>query len=84
MAHTTERVTYRPEGQRARTIYLEDVRDSTFMGAPVIIGREVDKEGNHVFGTTQAVERRHVLETALIVKRVPVVMSLTYGEFVDA
>lgn len=79
----TEKVTYRPEGQRARTIYLENVQEATFMGAPTLTGREVTREGDHVFGTTQAVERLHVIEQSLIIKRVPVVMDNIYGEFVE-
>ena len=82
---STERVTYRPEGGRARTIYLEDVRETTLVGAPAVYGIEVDRDGNRVLDIAgQATERRHIIQAALIVKRVPVRMDNTYGEFVDA
>lgn len=77
---STERVTYRPEGQRARTIYLDKVSESTVAGAPVLTGVEVDREGSEVYGKGFE-ERHHIIEVALIVRRVPVVMSNIYGEF---
>ncbi len=81
---TTERVTYRPEGERARTIYLADVAETAIAGAPAIAGVEVDRDGCRVLGTVdQAVERRHIIQTELVVRRVPVVMDNTYGEFVE-
>lgn len=80
---TVERVTYRPEGKRARTIYLENVRESALMGQPTVTGREVMADGDHVFTgpTGEAVERLHVIDASLIVRRVPVVMNLSYGEY---
>lgn len=80
----TERVTYRPEGERARTIYLSDVSETVIAGEPAITGIEVDRDGNRTLGTIkQAIERRHIIQVELVVKRVPVVMDKIYGEFVE-
>lgn len=75
----TERVTYRPEGGRARTIYLQDVSTS----GSILTGIEVDREGAEVYGRGFD-ERRHLISLELVVNRVPVVMDNTYGEFVEA
>lgn len=78
---TTERVTYRPEGERARTIYLQGVKPLRFFGEECISGDEVNREGESII---RAGDRTHVIQTALIVRRVPVVMNNTYGEFEEA
>ena len=76
----TERVTYRPEGaRRARTIYLEGVRET----GNLLTGIEVNREGDEVSGKGFD-ERRHIISLELVVRRVPVVMDNLYGEYVDA
>jgi hypothetical protein len=82
---SVERVTYRPEGARAKTVYLQNPKVVEVMtGAPALVGQEVDKEGNAVLGTVaQAIERQHVISLELVVKRVPVAMSMIYAEFVE-
>lgn len=85
MSSKAERITYRPEGERARTIYLVDATEIPFIGATAVTGIEVDRDGNRTLGpATQPLERRHVIASELIVKRVPVVMDNTYGEYVEA
>lgn len=81
---TTERVTFRPPGKRARTIYLGDatVIQSPILGE-LLTGVELDREGMEVDGKGFDT-RRHFISTDTIVNRVPVRMDKTYGEFVDA
>ena len=81
-----ERVTYRPEGARARTMYLSDVRDITVAGEPALVGAEVDKDGSPVLpmGKDGESRRLHIVQLALVVRRTPVVMDNIYGEFVEA
>lgn len=81
---TYEKVTYRPEGQRARTVYLRDPKVTSTSAGPLLVGREVDRDGNAVLdgAGSAAIERTHVIEESLVVKRVPVRMSLLYGCFV--
>lgn len=83
---SAERVTYRPEGsKRARSIYLSDPRTSEMCGHPVLIGEEVDRDGLPVLplGKDGKSTRMHIIQEELIVRRVPVVMDNTYGEFVE-
>lgn len=74
-----ERITYRPEGGRTRSIYLQDVVEA----GDVLTGIEVDREGDEVNGRGFD-ERRHIIATELIVRRVPMVMDNIYGELVEA
>lgn len=78
MSRRYERVTYRPEGGRARTVYLEDPAEVTLLGEPCLTGTQVDRDGEDL-----AVDRRHVIATALIVRRVPLAMDLTYGTLTE-
>lgn len=75
---TYERVTYRPEGGRARTIYLH----RPVVSGPFLIGMEVNREGDDISGKGFD-ERKHIIETALVVRRVPMVMDNNYGELVE-
>lgn len=72
-----ERVTYRPEGERARTIYLHRPTVSGLL----LTGVEVNREGDEISGKDFD-ERRHVIELSLVVRRVPMRMDNTYGELV--
>jgi len=76
-----ERVTYRPDDLRrgTKTIYLWDVAevDGPILGS-LLTGVEVDVEGVNV-GTETVSERRHVIATDLVTKRVPVVMDMLTG-----
>lgn len=75
---TYERVTYRPEGGRARTIYLHRPTVSGIF----LTGIEVDKEGDEV-APKGVDERLHMIELALVVERVPMEMHRIYGELVE-
>lgn len=81
---TTERVTFRQENKRTRTIYLQDaeVRQAGKLGE-VLTGIEVNREGDEIAGKGFD-ERRHIIAMGAVVRRVPVVMDKTYGEFVEA
>lgn len=75
---TYERVTYRPEGaSRSRTIYLENPADGKLLGAPVLSGWEVDREGSPK-------DTLHVICTELIRKRTPMLMNKRYCELEPA
>ncbi len=78
---STERITYRPEGARARTNYLTDVQATSIMGAECITGMELNREGDSVI---REGDRRHIIQAALVIRRTPVVMDKIYGEYVDA
>jgi hypothetical protein len=78
-ASTYERVTFRPEGGRARTVYL---RHPAVTGN-LLVGVEVDREGDGVSGR-KFDERRHVISVELVVARVPMRMDNFYGELVEA
>jgi hypothetical protein len=78
-----EKVTYRPEGGRARTVIL---RDPEIQGnfAKVLVGREVDADGNALLTggpDGAAIERIHVISEDLVLKRVEVAMHMIYGTF---
>lgn len=74
-----ERVTYRPEGGRARTIYLH--RPAVTGG--LLTGIEVDREGDEVAPRGYD-ERLHAIALELVIERVPMVMDRLYGELVPA
>ena len=78
-----EKVTYRPEGGRVRTVILREPRVVTGALATLLVGTEVDKDGNAVLDGPRytTVERTHVIDVDLVVKRVEVAMDLTYGTF---
>jgi hypothetical protein len=74
-----EKVTYRPEGGRARTVILRDPEDR----GGLLVGREVDAEGSAVLDGPRGVgiERTHVISEDLVLKRVEVAMHMIYGTF---
>lgn len=76
---TYERVTYTPEGaDRARTVILRDPVEVPFATAgPVLTGREAARDGSPT-------NRRHIIGTALIGRRVPLVLNRHYGELEEA
>lgn len=76
-----ERVTYRPEGGRARTIYMENVQ--VMGGGELLTGIEVNREGDEICGA-KFDERRHIIELALVERRMPMRMDNIYGELVEA
>lgn len=76
---TYERVTYRPEGERARTIYLHRPVEH----GPFLTGVEVNREGDEIGGKDHDA-RRHIIDLGLIVRRVPMRMDNIYGELVEA
>lgn len=69
-----ESITYRPEGSRARTVFLRDVRD----GALGVAGIEVSEDGDEV-APRGCDERLRIISPELIVRRVPLRMNLHYG-----
>lgn len=78
---TFERVTYRPVGERARTIYLRDPQVSGSAESLIgefLTGIEVDREGTEL-APKGVDERRHVISLPLVTRRVPVRVDLTYG-----
>ena len=84
---TYEKVTYRPEGQRARTVILRDptVIYACLSDTDVLCGTEVDKEANAVLAAGKdTIERHHIIDVALVIKRVPVVFDGHYCTFVEA
>ena len=72
-----ERVTYRPEGGRARSIFLHKPTVSDIF----VTGIEVNREGDAIAGKGFD-ERRHIIDKSLVLKRVPMVMDRIYGELV--
>lgn len=81
---TYERVRYRPEGGRTRSIYLQDPvvsGDAGLLGA-TLTGIEVDREGIEVTGRGFD-ERRHVISLDLVLEREPMVIDRLYGHLVD-
>lgn len=72
-----ERVTYRPEGGKARTIYLES---PTVVG-DLLTGIEVNREGDEIAPRGYD-ERRHLIALALVTRREAMVMDRIYGELV--
>lgn len=72
-----ERVTYRTEDGRARTIYLH----RPAVSGPFLTGIEVNREGDEIADRGYD-ERRHLIATSLVVKRLPMVMDRVYGELV--
>lgn len=86
---TYERVTYRKGGGYIAVI-LENSRESTLDGEPVLVGREVDNEGMpkepsraylkaHQAETGEVL---HMLALDLITRRVPLEMDLFFGTLV--
>lgn len=78
---TFERVRYRPEGARARTIYLSDPQvtgDPDGMLGQVLIGVEVDREADEVAPRGYD-ERRHVISLDLVLSRTVVVVDRHTG-----
>ena len=69
--------------RRARTIYLADVSvtESPLLGE-LLTGIEVDRQGDDVSGS-KFDQRRHIISTEVITRRVPVVMDKIYGEYVE-
>lgn len=80
---TYERVTYRPEGERARSIYLHrPLVLENDLGKPTFLtGVEVNREGDEVAGKGFD-ERRHLIDLELVIRRVPMRMDMYYGELV--
>jgi hypothetical protein len=74
-----ERVTYRPEGERARTIYLENPE----VRGELLTGVQVKADGDEVSGKGFD-ERRHIISLELVTSRVPMRMDNIYGELVEA
>ena len=73
-----ERVTYRLEGATtSKTMYLRNTSESTLMNAPVLLGSQVNKEG-------EPLDVNHVMELALIRKRTAMRMNNFYGELETA
>lgn len=71
-----ERITYKPEGaKRARSVILEGVSESDAL----LSGTEVDRHGEYV-GTLEVSRRLHVIDKTLVKRRVPLRLSLKYGE----
>lgn len=78
-----ERVTFRSEGGRAKTVFLQDpVETGHFLR-----GTQVDKEGNEVQPSAAYLRANnaefgdivHVLDLGLVTKREPYEMDLMYG-----
>lgn len=81
---TFEKISYRPaEGARTKTIFLQDVRETTVLGHPAITGVEVAADGDEISGKGFD-ERTHIIQAALVVRRTPMVMDNTYGLLVEA
>ena len=69
-----ERITYREEGaKRSKTTYLRNTSEGAFLGAPVVMGGIIDRQGEWN-------GKNHVICTELITKRVPMRMNNFYGE----
>lgn len=76
--HRYERVTYRPEGSRARTVFLEHAKVS----GGLLTGIEVDREGVEVWGKCFD-QRRHIISLELVLLRTPLKMDNEIGELVE-
>jgi hypothetical protein len=89
MPLTYERITYTdPDRGRNHTVILQAPAEVAIAGIPFLAGDEVDREGNlaepdaaflHRHGAETGSVRR-VIEVALITRRQPMAMNLTYGE----
>lgn len=77
---TYERVTYRPEGGKARTVVLGNVKVSGIL----LTGSEVDESGETRWFDKGTTERIHVIDTGCILARVPLVVDNTYALLVEA
>lgn len=73
-----ERITFRPEGGRARSVILKNTRESDL----ILSGVEVSIDGDEVAGKGFD-ERVRIISKDLILKRVPLVMDKIYGELVE-
>lgn len=72
--YTYHKVTYRIEGaRRNRSVILRNYKDANFMGAPAIMGLQINKHGEHN-------NTNHIIETALVRSIVPMKWNLHYGE----
>ncbi len=88
---TYERVTFRT-GKGRRTVILQDVAEVTICGLPMLAGAQVDREGELVEPDADYLRahgavtgtRRFIVEIALITRRQPMAMNLTYGELCPA
>lgn len=74
-ATTYERVTYKPDGERSRSIFLRDVTE----GPLLLSGIEVGRDGSQS-GTLAVSKRLHMIDKGLVSARVPYRLNLHYGE----
>lgn len=72
---TYERVTFKPEDARARSVFLTGVTESELF----VMGYEVNRAGEHV-GDLTVSRRLHVIDKGLVRARIPHRLSLHYGE----
>ena len=74
-----ERVTFRTEKGRSRTVYLRQpvVAESPILGS-LLTGVEVDIEGDEV-APRGVDERRHIIGLDAVVRRVPMYMNNDFG-----
>lgn len=69
-----ERVTYRPQGGKRRTVLLEIKADGA-----LLIGVEVGPDGDTRWFDRDTTERTHVISAELVEQRVPLRMDNHYG-----
>ena len=77
MSHGTEKVRITPLNGKRLTIYLE-ITDETNLW---LIGRELDRGGEWINVKGNGKKSVQVIDKSCIVKRTPVKLNLTYGEF---
>jgi hypothetical protein len=80
-----EQVVYKPEGAHAhRTILLGAVHVSPTADISILCGVEVCKDGDTRWYRRGTTERWHVIDLALVSRRIPLRMDLDLGLLVRA
>ena len=77
---TIERVTFKaPGAKRAQTIFIENAREAALLGASMLTGAEVARDGGTKWFGKGDTQRTHIIDLGTVTKRVVVTMNNDWG-----
>ena len=77
-----ERVTYKPEGKRARHIFLKQPSEKVILGEVCLVGIQAARDGS-LWGTKEVDQRMCVIALDQISTRIPMRINKRYGLLED-